>query len=450
MNRRAVLALPLALVLAAAAAAVVYAQQPYIYAGVSVAGVDMGGHSRDEVRQMVNMWQQDYQGRRLHMYYGDEVFSLAAASVDYRLDADGVVEAAWQYGRRGPLWQRLQEMWTAARHGHDVPLRFSYNEAKLNAWLAQVAAQVEAPARNATINLASGEIEPQQPGRHVELSQLRQTVLAALAQRDVDSVPLTVAPVEPAVTVSDIKASGVSTIVASYTTTFNSADVNRTANIILGVRKLNGTILYPGQVISFNDVVGPRDAAHGFKEALEIVNGEFVPGIGGGICQVSSTLYNVVLKAGLKVVERYNHSKPLQYVPLGRDATVVYGVLDFKFVNDTDRPLLLMGEVDGAKLRMVLLGPEKLDDEVEIVTAAQHPIPPKLIQKPDDALPAGEIKLEKDGRPGYEVTTVRVVRYHGREIRREVLSKDTYQADDAVVRVGTRTVRAGAAPQEVQ
>lgn len=448
MNRMTVWALPLALLLTGAAALAVYAQRPYVYAGVSVAGVSVAGHSRGEVYQLVSVRQQDYQGRRLHMYYGDEDFSLPAASLDYRLDVAGTADAAWQYGRSGPWWQRAGEIWTAARYGHDVPLRFSYNEAKLNAWLTRVAARVEAPARNATFNLDSGQIEPHQAGRHVELPELRRTVLAALAQPGVDRVPLTVTPVAPAVTDSDIKASGISKVVASYATTFNPADVNRSANIRLGAQKLSGTILYPGQVISFNDVVGPRDAAHGFKEALEIVNGEFVPGIGGGICQVSSTLYNVVLKAGLKIVERYNHSKPLQYVPLGRDATVVYGVLDFKFVNDTDRPLLLISETSGARLRMALLGAEGPDDEVEIVTAAQRPIPPKLIHKADNNLPAGEVKLEREGQPGYEVTTVRVVRREGREIRREVLGKDMYQADDTVLRVGVGSLPTGAAPRE--
>lgn len=448
MNRKTTVLLCVTVLLVVTAATVVYLYQPYVYPGVTVAGVDMGGRTRDEVRQIVSQWREDYRRRRLHMYYQDTVVFLKAAAFDYDLDVDGVADAAWWYGRRGPWWRRLAQVWTARRQGQDIPLCFKYDEGKLADALATVAARVEVPARNATLSVASGGIVPQQVGRRLDVARLRQEILAALPERDIDSIALPVTSVYPAITVSDIQASGISELVAAYTTTFDPADVNRTANIVLGAQKLNGTIIWPGETVSFNTLVGPRDKAHGFKEALEIVDGEFVPGIGGGICQVSSTLYNVALLANLRIVERYNHAKLLHYVPLGRDATVVYGALDFKFANDTVWPLLIMAEVDGPKLCIALFGPQKLDETVEIVTAHQRLIPPKVIKRLDERLYLGETKLEHPGQPGYEVTTVRVVRRGGREVKREVLSKDTYQADDTVVLVGTRVLPPDAPGQD--
>jgi vancomycin resistance protein YoaR len=222
-----------------------------------------------------------------------------------------------------------------------------------------------------------------------------------------------------------------------------------TPTTITAARRINGYILYPGQVFSFNQVVGPRDREHGFKEALEIVDGEFVPGIGGGVCQVSSTLYNAVLLANLAIVERTNHSKPLGYVGLGRDATVAYGALDFKFANDTGAPVVILAEAAKNRLTVGIVGREPLTVAVEIVAADRQVILPAVVKKQDPELYLGETRVDRQGKPGYEVTTLRVVRTGGREIRREVLARDRYQPENTVVKVGARLppfARAGAGP----
>lgn len=129
-------------------------------------------------------------------------------------------------------------------------------------------------------------------------------------------------------------------VVASYTTYFNEADTGRNKNIELSTKAIHNTIVGTGDIFSFNTIVGPRTEETGYQPATEIVNGEFVMGIGGGICQTSSTLFNAVDQVGVKMVERHHHSLPIGYVPAGRDATVSYGSLDFKFENTTGVPLL--------------------------------------------------------------------------------------------------------------
>jgi vancomycin resistance protein YoaR len=185
---------------------------------------------------------------------------------------------------------------------------------------------IDRPPRNASLSLAEGGIVPQEQGRQLDVAAVKPLVLKAL-HGGAPTLPLPVTPLYPDVTVADLRQTGISTLWSSFTTAFDSSDANRTANIRLSARRINGHIVYPGQCFSFNQVVGPRDREHGFKEALEIVDGEFVPGIGGGVCQVSSTLYNAVLLANLPIAERTNHSKPLGYVGLGRDATVCLGCL---------------------------------------------------------------------------------------------------------------------------
>ncbi len=431
-----------AFVIVALVMAVAVAARPLIggavCAGVAVEGVAVGGLGRDELVQLLTAWRQDYGRRHVVVYYGDTSFPLDAASIDYDLDAEATADEAFAYGRRGSPWERLQSIVAARREGYVIPARVRYDDAKLAALLAAWQETIDRPPRNAAISLEEGGIVPQEQGRKLNVAAAKPLVLQALRAGDVSELPLPVTPIYPAVTVADLRQTGIKEIWSSFTTAFDAADANRSANIRLSARRINGYILYPGQVFSFNQVVGPRDREHGFKEALEIVGGEFVPGIGGGVCQVSSTLYNAVLLANLTIVERTNHSKPLGYVSLGRDATVAYGVLDFKFANDTGAPVIILAETVKDKLKVGIVGREPLPVAVEVVAADRQVIPPAVVKKQDPELFLGETRVDKQGKPGYEVTTLRVVSAGGREIRRETLARDRYLPENTIVKVGTK------------
>ncbi len=409
-----------------------------VYEGVAVEGVDVGGLGREEIRQLLAAWRQEYHGRHIVVYYGDTAFRLDAASIDYDLDVEATADEAWTYGRRGSWRDRLKNIGAARREGYRIPVRVRYNENKLSALLDSWREAIDRPPRNAAISLEEGGIVPQEQGRRLDVAAVKPLVLRALHAGGPANLPLPVTPLYPDVTVADLRQTGIRELWSSFTTAFDPADANRTANIRLSARRINGHIVYPGQVFSFNQVVGPRDREHGFREALEIVDGEFVPGIGGGVCQLSSTLYNAVLLANLPVVERTNHSKPLGYVGLGRDATVVFGALDFKFVNDTGAPVVIMAETAKNKLTVGIIGREPLAVAVELLSADRQVIPPAVVKKQDPELFLGETKVDKQGKPGYEVTTLRVVSAGGRELKREVLAKDRYQPENTIVKVGTR------------
>jgi len=411
---------------------------PYVYKGVTVEGVDLSGCSREEVSQFLSFWQQAHQGKKIVLYYGEMVFKIDAASIDFDIDSNAALNAAFNYGRDGSWWERVQKIQTAARKGYNISLGAKYSEVKLTGLIEQWQGLIERPARNATLSITTGGLVPEQQGCRLEAEALRPLVLDAFMESDDNVVALPVTTLYPEVTAADIARDGISQALSVYTTAFNDQDINRTANIKLAASKVNGHIIYPNQIFSFNEIVGPREKVYGFKEALEIVDGEFVPGIGGGICQLSSTLYNVVILANLDIVERYNHSKPLSYVPLGRDATVVFDGLDFKFANNTASPLMIMAEVNGNKLMVGIFGQSPLAESVEIMSMEQEVIPPAISKKEDDSLYLGEVKIEVQGKPGYGITTVRVVRSGGQEIKREVLSKDRYLPDNTIMKVGTQ------------
>lgn len=411
---------------------------PNVYKGITVEGVDLSNRNREEVAQLLSLWKKAYQDKNIVLYYGDMVFNVDAASIDFDIDADVALEAAFSYGRQGSWWERINKIQTAAQSGYNIPLSVKYNEDKLNALIEQWQGVIERPAQNATLSMITGGLIPEQQGCKLEADALRPLVLSAFMKSQDNVVALPVTTLYPEVTMADIASTGIKRALSVYTTIFNNQDLNRTANIKLAALKANGHIIYPGKIFSFNETVGPREKVYGFKEALEIVDGEFVPGIGGGICQLSSTLYNVVMLANLDIVERYNHSKPLSYVPLGRDATVAFDVLDFKFANNTSGPLMIMAEVNGNKLMVGIFGQSPIAESVEIMSVQQELIPPGITKKQDDALYLGEFKIDKQGKPGYAVTTVRVVRSGGKEVKREVLSKDRYLPDNTIIKVGTQ------------
>lgn len=412
--------------------------KPNIYAGVALNGVDIGGKTREEVKQILELWRHEFRSRHILVYYGDASFRLDAGSIDYDVDIDATVDEAWNYGRRGAWWERLKNIRSATQDGYRIPVRTRYNESRLAVLFDTWREAIDRPPRNAALSLLAGGIVPQELGRRLEVEALKPLVLQALYKPDTTSLALPVAPLYPEITVADIEQTGLKQIWAAFSTIFDSSNINRSANIRLSARKINGYIVYPGQTFSFNEIVGPRDKVHGFREAMEIVDGEFVPGIGGGICQVSSTLYNAVILSNLAIVERSNHSKPLGYLELGRDATVAYDTLDFRFTNDTNSPIMIMAETERNKLVVGIVGSKPLAETVEILSIDRKVIPPAIVKKQDPELFLGETKMDRQGKPGYEITTVRVVRAGGRESKREVLSKDRYLPDNTVVKIGTK------------
>lgn len=408
-----------------------------VFAGVKVDGYDLGGMNRLELENWLRNKAARVRETPLTFCYQDIQYTLEPKQISYTLDVAATAEKVWRYGREGSFRQRVKSLYYARSQGYEMPVCLRYSEEQLQNILEQWAQKIDRPAKNASLSLETGKIIPEQVGRHMDIEQNKEQLLRVMREGD-KQIPIIVQKVPPHITAADIEESGVKDLLGIYTTYFNKHDINRTANIRLATEKINGTLLQPGEVFSYNKIVGPRDAQHGFKEALEIVDGEFVSGIGGGVCQVSSTLYNAILYAGLQIIERTNHSKPLSYVPLARDATVAYGYLDFQFTNNSTVPVLILAEVQGGQLKMGVFGKELSEETVQIVVIDQKEIPPGVTKKEDPALYVGETQVEQPGIPGYEATALRLWTIKGKEVRREFLSKDKYLPTNAIMRVGTK------------
>lgn len=217
---------------------------------------------------------------------------------------------------------------------------------------------------------------------------------------------------KPEVSVKDFGMDAFPDLLGSFSTRYvNNAD--RTTNLRLAASKMNGTVVVPGGTFSFNGVVGPRTASRGYKAAAIYSDGTVVNDVGGGICQVVTTLYNAAIKSNMTITERRNHSFLPTYADPGYDATVVYGSQDFKFKNTRDYPVKIVASVEGGYCNVSIYG-LKTDNEYDIS------IETNVIKRTP--------KKTSGGSAGYVVDSYRVVRQNGVEISREKISRDTYSA----------------------
>ncbi len=243
---------------------------------------------------------------------------------------------------------------------------------------------------------------------------------------------------EAAVKAGDLSTALFADSLGSFSTKYMTSNKPRAANVELAAKLINGTILLPGDEFSYNGSVGPRTAARGFKAASVYENNKMVDGLGGGICQTSSTLYAAVLYADLQVTERHEHSLEITYAPLGMDATVAYGSLDFRFKNNTSMPIKITTSWGGGVVSVNIVGTkENKNRTIKINTDVISSTPYGTTEVEDKTLPAGKRVEDAPGFKGHVVNTYKVIYENGVQVENKFLHKSTYTMVNRVVRVGT-------------
>ena len=243
----------------------------------------------------------------------------------------------------------------------------------------------------------------------------------------------------PAVTTDSITAEAFPDLIASFSTSFASSNANRATNVILATERFNGKVVMPGEKLSFNSTVGKRTAARGYKEASVYVNGETSTDYGGGICQVSSTLYNATLRANLGISDRSNHMFTVGYVPIGTDATVSWGAPDFVFKNTRKYPIKIVATSAGRIVNFKIYGlKEDGDYDIEIKSSKTGTVPFKTTYTTDPTLTRGTEKVVQKGSNGSTSITYKIYKQNGVTVKTEVLSKDTYNPHNQIIARGTK------------
>ena len=253
--------------------------------------------------------------------------------------------------------------------------------------------------------------------------------------KDEYTIPLKITKADK--TIQDLGKEAFPYTISSFSTKYDASNINRSTNLEIAARKINGRVLMPGEVFSFNTVVGKRTIEEGYRDAKIYADGGVVDGLAGGICQISSTLYNAVLLANLEIVERRNHSYPASYIQVGRDATVVYGTKDFQFKNSRSYPIKLEATVKNGVAEFKIYGIQEAEEyEIKILPVTTGTIPYGTSYVPDPSLAPGQQVVTQSGHLGYRVTTYIEKRLNGEVVSKDILSNDTYSPMQTIIRVG--------------
>ena len=300
--------------------------------------------------------------------------------------------------------------------------------------------EVHKDPKNASFQAEPYELHKEEDGLDFAISLDEARAMVADRQ-DTYTIPLKV--VKADVTVKDLPQEAFPDELATYSTTYASSNYNRSQNIAIAARTVNGTVLMPGETFSYNETLGQRTTAKGYREAGAYVNGQVSSEVGGGICQVSSTLYNAALLSNLEIVTRTNHSFEPSYVPAGQDATVSWRSPDFQFKNNREYPIRLVAIAGNGRITFTIYGVKSPDDyEVKIQSSKTGSIPFSTTYENDPSLPVGTTKVKQSGSNGCRSVTYKILYKDGQEVSRTLINSDTYNPHNQVILKGTQPVAA--------
>ena len=428
-----------------------------IYEGVYVDEISLGGKTREEALAAIEEAQKaQMDAIVIPLSQGEKQAELTGKDLTYTTDNDAIVEEAMKVGREGDKETRYAYL-TQTLPNNPVKLTTTLNieEESIRAAIDKVAPSLAVEAVNATVeNFDPTKPESERftyvegtPGTAVDVEKLLPLIQEQLSSKTYSAIAVPTTEVQPEITKEQLRQSIVK--IGSCTTTMTN-DSNRIHNIKLACAAISGTVLQPGETFSYNGVVGERTAARGYKEAGVIVNGQSDVGLGGGVCQVSSTLYNATVRADMEIVERRRHSYALSYLGPGEDATVDYGNIDFKFKNTSDMPVYLHMYTDGLKVIAEVYGkPLENGMTADLVIENLRSLSPGAQQViKDSSIPVGSPQVSK-ARTGYKLDAYRVYYdANGKEVKREKLYSDHDPAIASIKRVNPQDLLPSPTPTQ--
>ena len=292
--------------------------------------------------------------------------------------------------------------------------------------------EVHKDPQNAYYTKNPFQVFPHVEGVNFDLEAARE-----LLKEDKEEYEIQLTIITPEVTTNKIGTEAFPDLLSSFSTRYDASNYPRTTNLKLAMGKLNGVVLGAGETFSYNKTLGKRTAEAGYREAGGYAGGRVVQTLAGGICQISSTLYDAVVYANLDIVERHNHMFLAGYVGAGKDATVVYGSLDFKFKNTRKYPIMIKTSIGNGVAKIDIYGiKQEVEYDVDIATSVLSYTPFKVIYEEDKTLQPGQEKVAQNGMNGCKSITYKVVKLNGVEVSREVLSSDTYDPMNKIIKKG--------------
>lgn len=411
-----------------------------VYPGIKIEGENVSGKTKEQVKQTIEQKYGAVVKKKLNISTTDRTYTLDYSKLNPKYNIDEVVNEAFSYGKNLNLFQKYKLI--KASEAKEYKLKFTYNSKSVNELIDSIEKDVNKDPVNASLRGSGGNftVVSDQKGKKLQKDVLQKEVSSKI-NGDIGSDINVKAPIE--VVTAKVTADKLATVnsrISGFSTDYGSiSSAERANNIILATRSINGKILMPGDTFSFNDIVGERTAEKGYQAAPVIIGNQVDSGLGGGICQVSTTLYNAILRANIKSVERAHHTLPSHYVPLGMDATVDYGNLDYKFKNTLDYPLYIEADTSGGRVTFNIYSNESLSNIVtEVRSEVYQTIQPGVKYVDDPTLPVGQTQQVQAPSTGYKVKITKKTTQNGAVIGEDVVADDYYKPVDAVIKRGTK------------
>lgn len=424
------------------------AEEETLKEGVLIQGMDLSGMNKDEAAEAVEQYvEETLRPVTVTLLTSNNVeVQVTAGDLGITWSNPEVLDEALAIGTEGNVITRYKVLKDLQHEPVNYELTFSYDINAINDILTEQCSQYDQTAIDATLKRENGAftVVEGQIGYLLDVETSIDTIYNYMT-REWDLQPCTialdVAVDQPKGSAEEL--SRVTDVIGSYTTSFSTSGSDRSANVTNGCRLIDGTTLYPGEEFSTYDAVAPFTVSNGYYMAGSYLNGKVVDSLGGGICQVSTTLYNAVLRAELEVTERYNHSMIVTYVDPSADAAIAESSgKDFKFVNNLDVPIYIEGIIEGKKITFNIYGEEtrSSDRQVTYESKVLEVInPPGELLYANASQPIGYLVRSDSAHIGYKAQLWKVVTENGVEVERTQVNSSSYKMVPASYQVGVAT-----------
>lgn len=430
----------------------VYAKEDKIESGIYVNDIDLSGMTLEEARQKIESYVASYGEAPVTLYAIDEGTVVTTASeLGLRWGNEEILEEAANFGRDGDILRCYKELKDLEYKNKVYKVSFDFDKDKIRTLLEENVEQYNQEAVNASlVKTESGfQVTEGQPGILVDTDASTDAVYDYLLSDwngSACDIDLVISVDEPEGTAEDLEK--VKDVLGTFTTSYSTSGGSRSANVANGCSLINGTTLYPGEEFSAYEAVSPFSEANGYYMAGSYLNGQVVDSLGGGICQVSTTLYNAVLLSELDVTERYNHSMIVTYVDPSADAAIAESSgKDFKFKNNTEYPIYIEGITTPDKhITFTIYGVETRDPGREVIyesVVLERIAPDTEVIYTDASRPVGFCSVQS-AHVGYKAQLWKVVRENGEEVSREQVNSSSYMKAPRSATVGIATEDEGA------
>ncbi len=420
--------------------------------GTTIDGVKVGELTKEEARAKLDKYIEEAGMRKIQVAVGDNTVSTTYSGVGITYNDEDVIDDAFNIGKKGNFFERIYKIATLKDSDLQLKLDYKVDESQVRQFVETDCTQYDVKARNSKLKYQNGKLRAtkERTGQEVQIDETVDELLKNIdtnISEDGVSMDAVVKVTKPKYTKKML--SKCRNVLGKYATSYATSTADRANNVQTAAGYINGTVLYPGQTFSMIKVIKDRTEANGYKAAPEYSSGKVVSGIGGGVCQVSTTLYNAVLNAELEVVERSPHSMVVAYVDVSRDAAIAGDYKDFKFKNSTKSPIYISASTAGGLISFKIYGEETreanrtIEFESEILETIQ---PGKEVVTQDDTLPASYRAVTQSAHVGYKAKLWKKIYIDGVQKDRVEVNSSTYSAEPQYVTVG-KQAQPAIAPQ---